>query len=206
MNDETLRTLISCGATVLVTLISNTLVYLLTKQNNRDITKRSISEKQYIKIFAPIDKLFYFNKLSDKEKYKKITKIISNNYYIVPESIRVSYSNIDEKDFKKTLSDFQSDATDCFKYLSSMLGYSREKLSRDEIKNAKKILNRKSLDFLITRNVIIFSVISFIISSFITIGLSTIINIEIIEILIFIFSFFTSLLIMSLIYAKNKTK
>lgn len=206
MNEETIRTLITCGTTVLVALISNILVFALTKHNNNGITKRSISEEQYIKIFAPIDKLFFFDDLLPEEQYKKITEILADNYYIVPENIRISYSEINEKDFGKTFSNFSSNVTDCFKYLSSMLGYSREKLSRDEIKNAKKILNRKSLDFLISRNVIIFSIISFLVSIMIIIGLSTIIDNEIIGFLVFIFSFFTSLLIMSLTFVKSKTK
>lgn len=149
MSEETIRTVISCGTTVLVALISNILMFALTKHSNNGMTKRSISEEQYIKIFAPIDKLLYFDCYSELEKYNIITKIISDNYYIVPENIRISYSSIG-RNFEG-LNDFEYDVLTCFKYLSSTLGYSREKLSKKEIKTAKRILNRKSNDVIISK-------------------------------------------------------
>lgn len=211
MSEETLRTLISCATTVLVALISNILVFALTKQNNKITTKRSITEEQYIKIISPLHKILFFDGQNknihhkDKDRHQLILDIISVNYHIVPESIRKSFYNIDNKDFEKNIYNLKKDIGSCFKYLSSTLGYSREKLSRDEIKNAKKILNCKSFDFLLSRNVTILSIISIVVSVIITVFSAQFIKNEFLM-LIFLSSFFIILFSSSFIYAKIKFK
>lgn len=146
-DNETLRTLITCSTTVLVALISNILVFAVTKINNKTDKKNSISEEQYTKIFAPIHKLIYFNMdtiNNDELKYELIEKIISDNYHIVPVNIRNKY--ISARNLNSAI-DFEKSIDIVFRYLSSVLGYSKEKLSQDEIKKAKKIINRKSTFF-----------------------------------------------------------
>lgn len=144
LDNETLRTLITCCTTVLVALISNILVFAVTKINNKTDKKNSISEEQYTKIFAPIHKLIYFNMdtiNNDELKYELIEKIISDNYQIVPANIRDNYIDTEDTDNAKN---FEENIDIVFRYLSSVLGYSKEKLSRKERKQARIILNRKS--------------------------------------------------------------
>lgn len=147
LDNETLRTLITCCTTVLVALISNILVFAVTKINNKTDKKNSISEEQYTKIFAPIHKLIYFNMdtiNNDELKYELIEKVISDNYHIVPVNIRNKYISVQDVD---SAEEFEKSIDIVFRYLSSVLGYSKEKLSQDEIKEAKKIINRKSTFF-----------------------------------------------------------
>lgn len=164
MDAETLRTLITCGTTVLVALISNILVFAVTMINNNTNKKNSISEEQYKKIFAPIHKILYFDEIyNDELKYKTIKQVIDNNYHLVPKNIRESFLDIelekiecDEYDYK--MFHFQNKILICYAYLGSVLGYSKTKLSRGEMKYAKSIINHKSIDFIESKRLKIFAV------------------------------------------------
>lgn len=163
LDNETLRTLITCCTTVLVALISNILVFAVTKINNKTDKKNSISEEQYTKIFAPIHKLIYFNMDTvdnDELKYELIEKIISDNYHIVPVNIRNKYMAVQDVD---SAEEFEKSIDIVFRYLSSVLGYSKEKLSIKERKQAKKILNRKS-EYLEDENTIKFYIFGLILN------------------------------------------
>lgn len=153
MDDETLRLLISCGTTVLVAIITQVFIYIITKINNKDSKKNSILEEQYVKIFAPIHKILFYDNIENRNRlYWEIDHIISNNYPIVPKRIRELYTEIKDKDDSEFKS-FKKEISICFRYSSSMLGYSRERLSREEKKIAKKVLNQKSKKLIYSRNV-----------------------------------------------------
>ncbi len=152
MDEE--RTIISCITTVLVALITNALVYMITRLNDKNTKSDSILREQYERIFAPIHKILYFDKPEkDKFKYIEIKEIISNNYSFLPEAIRSSFLKIDIDKSNKEFEDFKKINEKCFKYLRSRLGYSREKLSKDERKSAKKIINCKSEDLILSKKV-----------------------------------------------------
>ena len=97
MDEETKRTLITCGTTIFVALMSNILVFAISKLNNKNQNDKSILEKQYKEIFAPIHKMLYYG-ISDKNniQYDKIDKTLSDNYYLIPKSILDSFSNIND--------------------------------------------------------------------------------------------------------------
>ncbi len=164
MSDETLRTLITCGTTILVTLISNILVFAMSKLNNKNQNDQTILEKQYKEIFAPIHKMLYYE-TSDKNNipYDKIDKTLSNNYYLIPKSILDSFSNIN--DIETNIDGFKNYISTCFRYLSSILGYSKENLSGHDRREAKKILSSKSFDYTYTKTVTIFIILSVVLSS-----------------------------------------
>ena len=164
MDEETKRTLITCGTTIFVALMSNILVFAISKLNNKNQNDKSILEKQYKEIFAPIHKMLYYG-ISDKNniQYDKIDKTLSDNYYLIPKSILDSFSNIN--DIEKNVDNFKNYISICFRYLSSILGYSKESLSGHDRREAKKILSSKSFDYTYTKTVTIFIILSVILSS-----------------------------------------
>ena len=68
MDNETLRTLITCGFTFGGLLISNSFVYLGSKSKEKKAKKDTIAEQQYKKVFTPIHKLLFFVSAPDTEK------------------------------------------------------------------------------------------------------------------------------------------
>ena len=91
MSDETLRTLITCGTTIFVALISNILVFSISKINNKIEKENTFFQKQYEKLYMPIHKILIFDLSRESEKFNKIFDIINANYYLTNSVFREKY-------------------------------------------------------------------------------------------------------------------
>ncbi len=168
MDEETKRTLITCGTTIFVAIFTNILVYAMSKLDNKKQNDKSILDNQYKQIFAPINKILFYDISDGKSiQYSEIDKILSENYYLIPKSILNSFSNID--DIENDMESFKNDISTCFQYLSSILGYSKENLSGHDRRAAKKILSSNSFDYAYSKMVTYFIIGSVVISSIINI-------------------------------------
>ncbi|MCH5317909.1 MAG: hypothetical protein J1E05_08025 [Eubacterium sp.] len=168
MSEETLRVLITSGTTIFVAFMSNILVYAISKLNNKNQNDKSILEEQYKQIFAPIHKILFYDISDGKSiQYSKIDEILSEHYFLIPKSILESFSNINE--IKDDMEQFEYNIKICFRYLSSILGYSKENLSGYDKKEAKKILSSKSFDYIFSKMLTYFIIGSVVISSVINI-------------------------------------
>jgi len=131
---------------------------MFTKHNNKKNIDISVYKEQYEKVFAPIHKIIFFDKLKNNElRYNYIKSIISDNYHIVPKSIINSFSMITNVD--EDIKDFAKNISICTDYLRKILGYSKIKLTRAETKKAKNIITYKSDDFLLNKATFIIFII-----------------------------------------------
>ena len=130
MSDETLRTLITCGTTILVALISNVLVFAISKINNRSANENSILQKQYDHLFMPIHRILFFTKLNDNDKITQIHNILYDNYGLSTNFLREKYNECIKK--KEITKDFISTITNGCLCLENNLGYTKTKLSKQQ--------------------------------------------------------------------------
>lgn len=153
---------------ILVAFITAVLTYALFVLKNKINNNKNISIEQYKKVFAPIHKILKFeNPKVDKFMYYDIKQIISSNYDLLPANTLSSFNNIQEDNFTendKKFLEFKEEIEACFRFFSSSLGYSREKLSIHDRIKAKKIINSSSFDYIYSKNVIFITIFSIIIS------------------------------------------
>ena len=136
MSDETIRTLITALATLSGVIVTQIFSYLNTKNADAKSHKREIQEQQYMNIYMPIDKELRFNK--DIESCLKcITQIITDNYALTPEKVRLAYFEC--RDLHIITTDFIFLIRTCCKLLEIELGYSNLKLNKEEKKRIKGV-------------------------------------------------------------------
>lgn len=146
MSDETLRTLITCGTTIFVALISNILVFAISKINNRNANENNILQKQYDNLFMPIHKILFFSELNDEDKISQICNVINNNYNLSTDFLREKYNDCVKK--KKITKNFISTIKDGCLCLEKHLGYTKTKLSKQQKEFSNVILHSKKSHYL----------------------------------------------------------
>lgn len=175
MDAETLRTLITCGTTVLVALISNILVLLITRTNDKKSKDNSILEQQYNKVFSPIHRILFFTDIGYSEKIKRIYSIIYSNYQLSTKLLREEYENCVSKN---TITiDFKHLIDDGCKCLEKALGYTTTKLSKQQKEISKNIIysgdySKKYTSDIIPNILTVLGIFTSIIVAVITIGIS----------------------------------
>ena len=144
MDTETIRTLITCGTSILCIIASNIFIYISSKTNEKKSKNVSILEQQYNKIFSPIHKILFFTNLNDYDKITKIYNIIYSNYQLSTELLREEYNKCASEN--KIRIHFEILINDGCKCLEKALGYTKTKLNKQQKEISKNILYLNNLD------------------------------------------------------------
>lgn len=144
MDTETIRTLITCGTSILCIIASNIFIYISSKTNEKKSKNVSILEQQYNKIFSPIHKILFFTNLTDYDKITKIYNIIYSNYQLSTELLREEYNKCASEN--KIRIHFEILIDDGCKCLEKALGYTKTKLNKQQKEISKNILYLNNLD------------------------------------------------------------
>lgn len=144
MDTETIRTLITCGTSILCIIASNIFIYISSKTNEKKSKNVSILEQQYNKIFSPIHKILFFTNLNDYDKITKIYNIIYSNYQLSTELLREEYNKCASEN--KIRIHFEILIDDGCKCLEKALGYTKTKLNKQQKEISKNILYLNNLD------------------------------------------------------------
>lgn len=112
--------------TGIFTIINGFVTYKITKFNFREPKLNSILEKQYESVFAPLHKIIFYERgLAQKETYNYISRIISDNYMLVPPEILDAIANEDKVLYRRLI-------TKAYDGARSRLGYTQFKKKLDK--------------------------------------------------------------------------
>lgn len=144
MDTETIRTLITCGTSILCIIASNIFIYISSKTNEKKSKNVSILEQQYNKIFSPIHKILFFTNLNDYDKITKIYNIIYSNYQLSTELLREEYNKCASENNIRI--HFEILIDDGCKCLEKALGYTKTKLNKQQKEISKNIIYLNNLN------------------------------------------------------------
>lgn len=138
MDDETMRTFITCGFTFGGILVSNLLVFLGTRTNERKTKQVSILEQQYKNFFVPLHRAIFFSEMPYYEVFHWCERLIEDNYELVPPKIKTDFLKCQKDAYLSN--EFENNINYCYIVLSNKLGYSSIKLDSEYKEIAQDIL------------------------------------------------------------------
>lgn len=138
MQNEIIIALISGGSALGGVFATNLFNHFGSASRNKRDKRININEERYNKVFSPIQKLIYFNK-NDKNLVNEVQTIIQDNFILATDNLK--------QEFKKSISNeaLTSGFIDTVKIgckcLENELGYTNEKLTKEEKKSHKNVVD-----------------------------------------------------------------
>ncbi|MCM1114253.1 MAG: hypothetical protein NC397_02005 [Clostridium sp.] len=140
MDNETIRTIFTCCATLGAVVITQLFTYLNSKSNKND----SIYKQQYDEIFAPIHRTLFFTPSQNvTDDLEIISNIIYKNYSLASDALIEEFGKC--FDNNEITFEFETIIRSGYILLRNKLGYTKLKMNKNERKkSAQTIITNKS--------------------------------------------------------------